>query len=56
MNWQAFWSMGGYGVYVWPAYGIALVLLAANALLPWLQSRGVRARVRAFIARRNSPT
>jgi len=54
MNWQAFWSMGGYGVYVWPAYGVALALLAINALLPWWQSRGVRARVRAFINRRNS--
>ena len=26
-----FWAMGGYAAYVWPAYGISLVALAATA-------------------------
>jgi heme exporter protein D len=26
--------MGGYAAYVWPAYGIALAVLAANILIP----------------------
>jgi heme exporter protein D len=30
--------MGGYAAYVWPAYGIVLVVLAANILIP-LQRR-----------------
>ena len=24
---EEFWTMGGYGQYVWPAYGLALVAL-----------------------------
>lgn len=25
-----FWSMGGYGRYVWPSYGLAFIVLAWN--------------------------
>jgi len=28
-----FWAMGGYGAYVWPAYGISFVALAGATLL-----------------------
>lgn len=39
MNWhdaQTFWSMGGYGLYVWGAFGgVALVLMAENLSLAW---------------------
>ncbi len=32
--------MGGYAVYVWPSYGLAAVLLIANALIPhWRERR-----------------
>ena len=34
MNWQAFWAMGGYGYYVWSAYGFAALVLAFNLLVP----------------------
>jgi heme exporter protein D len=27
-----FWNMGGYGVYVWSAYGAAVVLLAGEVI------------------------
>ena len=30
-----FWAMGGYGVYVWPSYGITLLVLALNILPVW---------------------
>ena len=30
---SGFWAMGGYAIYVWPAYGISLLGLAAAALL-----------------------
>ncbi|MEX0607613.1 MAG: heme exporter protein CcmD [Halofilum sp. (in: g-proteobacteria)] len=40
MDWQAFFAMGGYAVYVWPSYGLAAVLLIANALIPhWRERR-----------------
>ena len=33
-SWNEFLTMGGYAAYVWPAYGIALVVLVGNAVLP----------------------
>jgi len=38
-SWQAFWHMGGYGLYVWGAYGATAVAMLAEVLL-------VRARLR----------
>lgn len=46
---QEFLNMGGYAVYVWPAYGIAALVLIINAVQPvrrlhhklaWLRRRG----------------
>ncbi len=34
-----FLAMGGYGFYVWTAYGIALVVLLLNVVLPLLQRK-----------------
>ena len=31
-SWSAFWSMGGYGLYVWGSYGITVVLLVGEVL------------------------
>jgi heme exporter protein D len=39
MNWgsaQEFWAMGGYGLYVWGSFAVALVLMLAE---PWLAAR-----------------
>jgi heme exporter protein D len=33
-SWDEFLSMGGYAIYVWPAYGIAGLVLLMNAVLP----------------------
>ncbi len=33
-SWQEFWSMGGYAAYVWPAYGLAAIVVAWNVLVP----------------------
>jgi heme exporter protein D len=30
---NGFWAMGGYAVYVWPAYGISILGLSGAALL-----------------------
>ena len=48
MNLTEFLHMGGYAFYVWTSYGIALVVLVANAWIPMRQRR----RLLADIARR----
>lgn len=53
MNWGspgAFFAMGGYGVYVWGAYGVAAALLFVEPLLA--RSRLHRARREAARAAR----
>ncbi len=32
MNWPEFFSMGGYGWYVWGSYGFAAIVLAADVI------------------------
>ena len=39
MSLTDFLSMGGYGVYVWSSYGITLVALILNIVLPVLKER-----------------
>lgn len=39
MSWQEFLAMGGYGFYVWTSYGICLVVLVANVLIPVIQRK-----------------
>ncbi len=38
-SWQELIHMGGYGYYVWPAYGLVLVVLFANFIIPFLRER-----------------
>jgi heme exporter protein D len=42
-----FLSMGGYAAYVWPAYAVAAVVVAVNAISPSLRLRKVKAEIRA---------
>ncbi len=44
---SAFWAMGGYAAYVWPAYGTAALGLGGLALATW---RTLRARRREAAA------
>lgn len=37
-----FWSMGGYAAFVWPAYGVSLLVLAAVAIWTLSADRRVR--------------
>ena len=37
-----FLAMGGYGFYVWSAYGVALVVLVANLAAPLRRERELR--------------
>lgn len=34
MNWEQFFSMGGYAFFVWTSYGLMAVVLLINVMLP----------------------
>ncbi len=42
---REFLHMGGYGFYVWSAYGVAFVVLVANVIVPVLRARELRMRL-----------
>ncbi|SJM94121.1 Heme exporter protein D [Crenothrix polyspora] len=39
MTLQEFFAMGGYGFYVWTSYGITLLVLVVNILIPIIQRK-----------------
>jgi len=43
-SWSDFFSMGGFGLYVWGSYGITLVLLAGEVLMLWKRKRNIKRR------------
>jgi heme exporter protein D len=50
MNWASasdFFAMGGYGLYVWGSYGVAAVVITAEALLARRRHQQALAQVRA---------
>ncbi|MDN5863687.1 MAG: heme exporter protein CcmD [Gammaproteobacteria bacterium] len=47
-SWHEFWTMGGYARFVWPAYGVAFVVLLGSG---WAAHRGLR-RALARVASR----
>jgi heme exporter protein D len=47
MNSENFWAMGGYGLYVWGAYGFALLVFVGEALQLCTRKRALHKRLRA---------
>ena len=39
MSLQEFFAMGGYGLYVWTSYGLTLVVLLVNIIIPVIQRK-----------------
>jgi len=39
VNWEVFLEMGGYGFYVWTAYGVTFAVLLLNILWPIMQRK-----------------
>jgi heme exporter protein D len=39
MSIQEFFAMGGYAFYVWTSYGLTLIVLLANIVIPILQRK-----------------
>lgn len=37
MNWSEFFNMGGYALYVWTSFGLALIVLSGNVM--WAANR-----------------
>ena len=38
-NWAEFFAMGGYGIYVWPSFGIVTLVMVGLALQSWFDLR-----------------
>lgn len=49
-SWSEFFSMGGFGLYVWGSYGITLVLLVGEVLMLWKRKRNIARRASPEIA------
>ncbi len=47
-----FFAMGGYGAFIWPAYGAAAILLAGLVILSWKSMRRREAQVELLRAGR----
>jgi len=49
VNWSHFFAMGGYAVYVWSSYGLAVLILILNLYLPLARRKTVQRRLREFL-------
>ena len=54
MNWEQFFSMGGYAFYVWTSYGVAMTVLLLNLLAPLRRSREARKNIERMIRQERS--
>jgi heme exporter protein D len=50
----AFFKMGGYAAYVWPAYAVFFIVLIADSIAPRVRRRRVLAELRARLARQSA--
>jgi heme exporter protein D len=41
-----FLDMGGYARYLWPAYGLSMLVLLLNVIIPLLRERAIQRRLR----------
>ncbi len=50
-SWSEFFAMGGYAFFVWTSYGIALMVILLNIVMPMIQRKKVISRVKRAIRR-----
>jgi len=50
-SWSEFFAMGGYAFFVWTSYGIALLVVVLNIVMPVLHRKKVINRVKRAIRR-----
>jgi heme exporter protein D len=51
---QSFLAMGGYAIYVWPAYGVFFIVLLLDWLAPQFRRRKLLRELRARMARQDA--
>jgi heme exporter protein D len=51
---QSFLAMGGYAIYIWPAYGVFFIVLLIDWFAPQLRRRRVLRELRARMARQDA--
>ena len=51
---HTFLAMGGYAIYVWPAYALFFVVLIADTVAPRVRRRHVLPELRARLARQQA--
>ena len=51
---QSFFAMGGYAIYVWPAYAVFFIVLIADSIAPHLRRRRELRELRARLARQSA--
>ncbi|MFC6439396.1 heme exporter protein CcmD [Bowmanella sp. JS7-9] len=51
-NWQAFFAMGGYGLFVWLSFGAFAALMLGSYVVLKVQRRNLLSAIRAEQARR----
>lgn len=49
MNWAEFFAMGGYGKFIWSAYGAAAVIIILNIVLPLRRHKKVLRMLRELL-------
>jgi heme exporter protein D len=52
-SWDAFWAMGGYGLYVWGSYGATALLMAAEIVQLRRRQRAARENLLRLRGARN---
>ncbi|BFI95734.1 MAG: hypothetical protein RSP_12440 [Rhodanobacter sp.] len=50
----AFFRMGGYAAYVWPAYAVFFIVLIADSVAPRLRRRRILRELRDRLARQSA--
>jgi heme exporter protein D len=50
-SWSEFFAMGGYAFFVWTSYGIALLVILLNIVMPVIERKKVISRVKRAIRR-----
>ena len=50
-HWSTFFAMGGYAVYVWPAYAITAVVMLLNVVMPLFARKRIIRRVKRAVRR-----
>jgi heme exporter protein D len=55
-SWDAFWAMGGYGLYVWGSYAATILLIAAEIVMLRRRQRNARENLLRLRGARNGDT